>query len=161
MPKYKKLFSNYVESEEVDSFNNSRMGETIEDTWHCNVDNHIDGIFSAEGKKMEKHEPVLEKVDSGPISGKVNSGPKKKLGVLVGLWSFDGACRNIVDSKINSKKSKLVEGLGEKVKIVPSFYDYLAPRSNNRRHLGLVKVANLEYEDILSSSSYMGNSMID
>lgn len=51
--------------------------------------------------------------------------------------------------------------MGDKVKIVPSFYDCLAPKSSRRSRSGYFMPVVPKFEDIPGSSSHLCNSMTD
>lgn len=112
---------------------------------------------------MQNSRPILEKVTIGPYLDECVCGPKFKMGLIEseGLMSFDGACRNVREAKSKPKKTKIVEGFGDKVIVIPSFYDCMVPKSNRRSHSGSFMPPMPEFEDISSSSSHLGNSMTD
>lgn len=109
----------------------------------------------------KKSWPILEKVVSGSYPTESAFGPKSKVGCEVGegLTSFDGACRNVREAKFKPKKTKIVEGLGDRVRVVPSFYNCLVPKSNQKSQFGSFLPPFPEHEDISNCSSHLGNSM--
>lgn len=154
----KKVFIDFannhdIKADEVGSFDSSSVRETVEDTWQINDVNHLERTFLAE---------EVQKVKFGPVLKLAISGPKKNVGKSGGPLTFDEACRVIMDSKSKSSKTKLVEGLGENVKIVPSFYNCLAPRVFCRSgRPGSFKNTTIISEDISISSSHLCNSMTE
>lgn len=151
--KYIQDLANNLGADEVGSFDSIRVGQKVEDTWQFNVENFLERSFSVED---------VQKVKFGPVLELAVCGPKKNVGKSDGPLSFDGACTVIMDSKSKSSKTKLVEELGKNVKIVPSFYDCLAPRVFRiGGRAGSFKNTTIDSEDISSSSSHLGNYMTE
>lgn len=99
---------------------------------------------------MKNNGPILEKVVSGPDPAESAFGPRSKSGREVGegLKSFDGACRRVREAKSKPKKSKIMEGLGDRVIVVPSLYDCLVPKSIRKSQSGTSLSCVPENEEI-------------